>query len=484
MASVFFSNAQRIIAQIFQWLQSSAQTRIANLITDTFQTGIDKATDAGEGFLVVPGTNNTAASPTVNVTLGGIAYDPLGNRIFISSTDTTIYNAANPLSTTNDGLGNLIVTPQSTGVIDIPVTQNSANYIWIDYLATTNTSAFTLNEITNAKIFYEITDGYKITVTTVNVAPDVNSIFLASVTTNGSAVSSGQISQVGRTYYALLPGLISEVGVGGGIQYQLAYYPSTGTGVVGNPNTMAAAQVLVTDSNGVPTTTGNGSTTAAEIGFVHGVTSPIQPQLDSKFSAAGTGLTSSGGTVAIANGGVNGSTSNAGTQQQIAQGTVSTPDIRNGAINGSTSNTGTQQQIAQGTVSTVDLRANAVTQAVGSFITGSSFPGSFSGNIGSITITTLGGPIYISMQLNVEVQSSFDTNNLQIQLTGANGCAPRVINQVTGQNTSEFSFLACSSEGIYFAAAGTYTFTIQYQSDANPNGNAYSFSLNAIELRR
>ena len=484
MASVFFSNAQRIIAQIFQWLQSSGQTRTANLITDTFQTGIDKATPSGEGFLVVPGTNNTAVSPTVNVTLGGIAYDPAGNRIFISSSDATVYNVANPLATTNDGLGNFILTPQSTGVIDIPVTQNSANYIWIDYLATTNTSAFTLNEITNAKIFYEITDGYKITVTLTDVAPDANSVYLASVTTTGTAVSSGQISQVGRTYYALLPGLISEVGVGGGIQYQLAYYPSTGTGVVGNPNVMAAGQVLVTDNNGVPTTTGNGSTTASEITFVHGVTSSIQTQLNSKFSAAGTGLTSSGGTVSIANGGVAGSTSNSGSQQQILQGTISTPDIRSGAINGSTSNTGTQQQINQGSISTPDLRANAVTQAVGSFVTGSSFPGGTFGSVGSITMTTLGGPIFISIQMQLAAVPGSDTANIQIQLTGANGCAPRVINQVTGQNTGEFTFVAASSAGIYFAPAGTYTFAIQYQTNLSPGGNSYSYSMNAIELRR
>ncbi len=299
MSSVFFSNAQRIIAQIFEWLQSSAQTRIANLITDSFTSGIDKSTDAGEGFLVVPGTNNTSAAPTVNVTLGGIAYDPLGNRIFISSTDTTLYNEANVTETTNDGLGNQILTPQSSGVINIPVTQNSTNYIWIDYLATTNTAAFTLNEITNAKIFYEITDGYNIRVTTTNVAPDVNSIFLASVTTTGTAVISGNISQLGRTYYTILAGLIPLTNVLPGTQYQLAYYASTGAVVTGNPNVMSPSEALVTDAQGVPTTSGNGGTTVTEIGYVHGVTSPIQAQLNTKFDTAGAGLTSTGTTVSV-----------------------------------------------------------------------------------------------------------------------------------------------------------------------------------------
>jgi len=209
MASVIFSNAQRIIAQIFEWLQTTAQDKVDNLITDTFSAGIDNATTSGEGFLVVPGTNNTSASPSVNVTLGGIAYDPIGNRIFISPTDVTLYNAANATATTNDGLGNLLPTPQSSGVINIPLTQSSQNYLWIDYLPAIDTSAFTLNEETNAKIFYKQVDGYTIRVTTINVPPDANSIFLASVDmTLGGAVAFSNISQVGRIYYQILPKIV------------------------------------------------------------------------------------------------------------------------------------------------------------------------------------------------------------------------------------------------------------------------------------
>jgi microcystin-dependent protein len=209
MASAIFTNAQRIIAQIFQWLQTSGQTRTANLITDTFSAGIDNATISGEGFLVVPGTNNTSANPSVNVTLGGIAYDPLGNRIFISPSDTSLYNPANVTATTNDGLGNFLSTPQSSGVVNIPVTQTSLNYLWINYLATIDTTAFTLNEETNAKIFYKQTDGYNITVTTTNTPPNANSLFLASIDmTGGGAVAPSNISQVGRTYYEILPNVV------------------------------------------------------------------------------------------------------------------------------------------------------------------------------------------------------------------------------------------------------------------------------------
>lgn len=209
MSSVIFSSAQRIIKQIFDWLQSSSQGRTANVIVDTFSAGINNATTSGEGFLIVPGTNNTNATPTVNCTLASIAYDSLGNRIFISASDVTLYNASNIISTTNDGLGNLILTPQNTGVINIPVTQSSQNYVWVNYLAAIDSSAFTLNEETQAKIFYKQVDGYNIQVTTTNVPPNSASVFLAAVNMiGGGAVAPSNISQVGRSYYQVLPNIV------------------------------------------------------------------------------------------------------------------------------------------------------------------------------------------------------------------------------------------------------------------------------------
>ncbi|MGH7974967.1 MAG: phage tail protein [bacterium] len=209
MASVIFSNAQRIIAQVFQWLQTSGQIKTSNVLTDTFSAGIDNATTSGEGFLVVPGSNNTSANPSINVTLGGIAYDSAGNRIFIASADTSLYNSANPTATTNDGLGNFLSTPKSTGVVNVPLTQFSQNYLWIDYLATIDTTAYTLNQETNAKIFYKQTDGYNIRVTTTNTAPDSTSVFLAAINmVSGGAVANSNISQVGRSYYNVLPNIV------------------------------------------------------------------------------------------------------------------------------------------------------------------------------------------------------------------------------------------------------------------------------------
>ncbi len=211
MASTIFSNAERIIKQVFDWMQFGEQIQVTNLITDTLSAGINNATTAGEGFLVVPGSNNTSAQPSVNITTGGIAYDPSGARIFISPSDVTLYNIANLSHTTNDGLGNFILTPQSTGVINVPMTQLSNNYIWINYLAAIDDTAFTLNQETRAKIFYKQVDGYNVQVTTTNVPPNANSIFLAAVDMTGfpaAAVAPSNISQVGREYYQILPNIV------------------------------------------------------------------------------------------------------------------------------------------------------------------------------------------------------------------------------------------------------------------------------------
>lgn len=207
MSLVFFDSAARIIKSVFDWLQTGDQGKTATLIQDTFQSGIDKATTGGEGFTLVPGTSVLS----VTVQGQGIAYDPNSNRIFISSSDTTLFNPANLTTTTNDGLGNFILTPKSSGCVNIPLTPSSLNYVWINYLSTTDVTAFTLNEITRAKIFYRLTDGYSISVTTVNTPPNSTSIFLGLVdltTISSGIIPSSTISQVGRQYFNILPNIV------------------------------------------------------------------------------------------------------------------------------------------------------------------------------------------------------------------------------------------------------------------------------------
>lgn len=66
--------------------------------------------------------------------------------------------------------------------------------------------------------------------------------------------------------------------VNSGTQYQLAYYAANGTAVSGL-TLITASRALVSDANGLPIAA---TTTATEIGYVNGVTSSIQTQIDNR----------------------------------------------------------------------------------------------------------------------------------------------------------------------------------------------------------
>lgn len=196
MKSVIWNNGQRIIKQLLDWFNTSGNQNTQERLTDYTQAGILV------GYLnemdIIAGTNNTPSTPSITVRTGS-AYDSNGERLVIAD-ETLSYDATNPTDTTSDGVGGFVLTPHSTGSKNIPLTVNSFNYIWMDYLATTDESVFTLQTATNAKQFYKQTNGYKITVTTTNVAPSVTSVYLGSVNLTGSGVVSvSTISKNGRT---------------------------------------------------------------------------------------------------------------------------------------------------------------------------------------------------------------------------------------------------------------------------------------------
>lgn len=71
--------------------------------------------------------------------------------------------------------------------------------------------------------------------------------------------------------------------VNSGTANRLAYYASTGT-AVSELAAITANRALISDANGLPT---HATTTDTEIGYVNGVTSAIQTQLDARWSLAG-----------------------------------------------------------------------------------------------------------------------------------------------------------------------------------------------------
>lgn len=86
-------------------------------------------------------------------------------------------------------------------------------------------------------------------------------------------------------------------GIGGavntGVANQLAYY-ATSTNAVSGLTLITGNKALVSNSSGLPIAS---STTDTELGYVHGVTSAIQTQIDSVVTAANAALPKAGGTM-------------------------------------------------------------------------------------------------------------------------------------------------------------------------------------------
>lgn len=198
MNSVIWSSGQRIIKQILDWFQSGNQSDIQERIQDYSQYGVCK--NQLNGMDLVVGTNDTLATPSATVRTG-VAYDTNGNRIYVSD-EVTPYDpgTGGPLHTTDNGLGTPISTPRSTGSLNVPLTPNSDNYVWIDYLGTIDDSIFTLQKISNAKQFYKQTDGYEITATITNTPPSVSSVLLARVNLTGSGRVVNSIDETVRQF--------------------------------------------------------------------------------------------------------------------------------------------------------------------------------------------------------------------------------------------------------------------------------------------
>ena len=195
MKNVFWQSGQRVIKQVLDWFQESKGSSTLERQDDYTELGILK--NQFNEFDIIVGTNNTVFTPSITIRTGA-AYDANMDRIVILD-EAVSYDASNTIHTTDDGSGNLISTPRSTGSLNVPLTVNVVNYIWIDYLQTVDDSVFTLHKLTNLKQFYKFTDGYTISVTLADVAPSAFSLKLGSVDlTAGGVVSSTTISKVGR----------------------------------------------------------------------------------------------------------------------------------------------------------------------------------------------------------------------------------------------------------------------------------------------
>ncbi len=191
-------SGQRIIEAFLSFLQTSKNEAIKERLTDIFEDGVVE-NELNNLSIIGKDVDALLQVDRVKVDIG-VAYKD-GERIFVD--DATIpYDVNNTILTTDDGKGNPILTPHSTGSFDIDLAPffGSVVSIFVKYLLTTDELEFTLHKITNVKQFFKRTDGYDIRVNTTGTPPSADFILLGTVdmTTGTGAAIASNISIVNR----------------------------------------------------------------------------------------------------------------------------------------------------------------------------------------------------------------------------------------------------------------------------------------------
>lgn len=206
--SQFFS-AQRIIRQVLDFLQTSKEEAIKERFTDFFGDGVVQG-ELNSMSIVTKTDDPSIQTDRVKVDTGSAYFS--GERMFISVA-TVAYDVTNVSDTTDDGLGNPLSTPHSTGSFDIPLTLGSINYLYIAYLQATDETQFTLHKLTGAKQFYKRTDGYEIRVNITGVNPDVARFILLGTVNMTSGSGSAIPANVSTNNRPLCRTRTNKVGI-------------------------------------------------------------------------------------------------------------------------------------------------------------------------------------------------------------------------------------------------------------------------------
>lgn len=110
----------------------------------------------------------------------------------------------------------------------------------------------------------------------------VEKVFMDVQTGGVVIVNDGADTLATKAYARSVGGGGGSGTVNSGTQYRLGYYATTGT-AISEAAAITANRALISDANGVPT---HSATTATELGYVSGVTSSIQTQLDAKATGS------------------------------------------------------------------------------------------------------------------------------------------------------------------------------------------------------
>lgn len=265
---------------------------------------VERLRVAANGQLRVSGYTSSSSFPGTAV--GLLAFDASGN--VITTTPYTDAAARAAISMTNIGTSGPATYDNITGIVNVPDYSGGAvtwsgNVIGTSYSATNATlssaavqwtftgsspATFTLPGRTTSdgvNNFYFIKNIGSADLTVAAAGTDdlytTTTVTSITVQPGESVLVTGGANGTSDLWTVLFDGGGGGSGtVNNGTQYRLAHYATTGD-AVSEAAAITPSMALVSDGNGVPT---HSTTTATEIGYVNGVTSAIQTQLDAKIS--------------------------------------------------------------------------------------------------------------------------------------------------------------------------------------------------------
>jgi hypothetical protein len=220
---------------------------------------------------------------------------------------------------------------------------------------------------------------------------------------------------------------------------------------------LTASMIAATDGSGFLTTTS--ACTLTELGYVSGVTSAIQTQLNTLTTSLGNYLPLSGGTLSGA----------------LSMGSHKITSVTQGSSSG---------EAISYPVSTSQISANAITQIQQSNnISSADAAGT---DVTTVTITTTGGPVLLLSQVSLlgNRTSAISAPALRSQLI--NGSTVLTENYYASDSWANGTNRTISLSCCYIdtPVAGTYTYHLAYRVNAGTVSQISSYNLQAIELKR
>ena len=187
-----------VLANNVTFMQQAKENAISNLFGDLFVEGILNTGNEDTMFKLTANGDGT-----FNVGQGiaykqNVAVEPMIYERIAIIDDTEIYDATKPQQTTDDGTGNLVITPKSTGCKNIPITNaDTTYYVDLRYLSVCDNKDsngdlinfsiaknFDSTSTTQEKRFYKWIEGYQIVL--VPSLQFVQGICLGTVSKNAS----------------------------------------------------------------------------------------------------------------------------------------------------------------------------------------------------------------------------------------------------------------------------------------------------------